>query len=82
MGGYASKCGAVEGFSQGLVCTASLAFKCIGVLSCVEMDTCNPPDMVAQVVLHWAGSCRQQLLHAGAIVQNTYVQCLRTAPLD
>jgi hypothetical protein len=44
---------------------------------------CNPPDldMVAQAVLLWAGSCRQQLLHAGATVQNTYVQCFRTAPL-
>jgi hypothetical protein len=37
--------------------------------------------MVAQAVLLWAGSCRQQLLHAGATVQNTYVQCFRTAPL-
>jgi hypothetical protein len=48
--------------------------KCIGVLSCEEMDMCNPPDldMVAQAVLLWAGSCRQQLLHAGATVQNTY----------
>jgi hypothetical protein len=56
--------------------------KCIGVLSCEEMDMCNPPDldMVAQAVLHWAGSCRQQL-HAGATVQNTYVQCFRTALL-
>jgi hypothetical protein len=36
---------------------------------------------VAQVVLHWAGSCRQQLLHAGTAVQSTYVQCFRTAPL-
>jgi hypothetical protein len=44
---------------------------------------CNPPDldMVAQAVLLWAGSCRQQLLYAGATVQNTYVQCFRTAPL-
>jgi hypothetical protein len=44
---------------------------------------CNPPDldMVAQAVLLWAGSCRQQLLHAGATVQNTYVQCVHTAPL-
>jgi hypothetical protein len=44
---------------------------------------CNPPDldMVTQAVLVWAGSCRQQLLHAGATVQNTYVQCFRTAPL-
>jgi hypothetical protein len=44
---------------------------------------CNPPvlDMVAQAVLHWAGSCRQQLLYAGATVQNPYVQCFRTAPL-
>jgi hypothetical protein len=44
---------------------------------------CNPPDldMVAQAVLLWAGSCRQQLLHAGATVQNTYMQCFRTAPL-
>jgi hypothetical protein len=57
--------------------------ECIGVLSCEEMDMCNPPDldMVAQAVLLWAGSCRQQLLHAGATVQNTYVQCFRTAPL-
>jgi hypothetical protein len=40
---------------------------------------CNPPalDMVAQAVLLWAGSCRQQLLHAGATVQNTckHLQC-------
>jgi hypothetical protein len=44
---------------------------------------CTPPDldMVAQVVLHWAESRRQQLLHAGATVQNTYVQCFFTAPL-
>jgi hypothetical protein len=45
---------------------------------------CNPPnlDMVAQAVLLWAGSCRQQLLHAGATVQNNaYVKCFRTAPL-
>jgi hypothetical protein len=44
---------------------------------------CNPPDldMVAQAVLLWAGSCRQQLLHAGATVQSTYVQCFRTGPL-
>jgi hypothetical protein len=57
--------------------------KCIGVLSCEEMDMCNPPDldMVAQAVLHWAGSCKQQLLHAGATVQNTYVQCFRIALL-
>jgi hypothetical protein len=57
--------------------------KCIGVLSCEEIDMCNPPDldMVDQAVLLWAGSCRQQLLHAGATVQNTYVQCFRTAPL-
>jgi hypothetical protein len=48
-----------------------------------RVDMCNPPDldMVAQAVLIWAGSCRQQLLHAGATVQNTYVQCFRTAPL-
>jgi hypothetical protein len=39
----------------------------IGVLSCEEMDTCNPPDldMVALSVLQWAGSCRQHLLHIG-----------------
>jgi hypothetical protein len=57
--------------------------KCIGVLSFEEMDVCNPPDldMVAQAVLLWAGSCRQQLLYAGATVRNTYVQCFRTAPL-
>jgi hypothetical protein len=44
---------------------------------------CNPPDldMVAQAVLLWAGRCRQQLLHAGATVQNTSVQCFRTALL-
>jgi hypothetical protein len=44
---------------------------------------CNPPDLdkVAQAVLLWAGSCRQQLLHAGATVQNTFVHCFRTAPL-
>jgi hypothetical protein len=44
---------------------------------------CNPPnlDMVDQAVLLWAGICRQQLLHAGATVQNTYMQCFRTAPL-
>jgi hypothetical protein len=57
--------------------------KCFGVLRCVEMDMCNPPDldMAAQAVLLWAGSCRQQLLHAGATLQNTSVQCFRTAPL-
>jgi hypothetical protein len=50
--------------------------KCIGVLGCEEMDMCIPPDsdMVAQAVLQWAGSCRQQLLHAGATVHNTHVQ--------
>jgi hypothetical protein len=32
-------------------------------------------------VLHWVGSCRQQLFHGGATVQNTYVQCFRKAPL-
>jgi hypothetical protein len=54
-----------------------------GVLGCKEMDMCNPPDLdrVAQAVLLWAESCRQQLLHVGATVQNTYVQCFRTAPL-
>jgi hypothetical protein len=31
MGGYASNCGAVEGLSQGLVCTASLVSQSIGV---------------------------------------------------
>jgi hypothetical protein len=58
-------------------------FECIGVLSREEMDICNPPDldMVAHAVLHWAGSCGKQLLHAGATVQNTYVQCFRTTPL-
>jgi hypothetical protein len=55
--------------------------QCIGALSCEEMDMCNPPDMVAQAVLLWAGSYRQQLLHVGATVQNIYVQCFRTAPL-
>jgi hypothetical protein len=68
-------------------CARRLAWflTCFGlsVSVCEEMDMCNPPDldMVAQAVLHWAGSCRQQLLHAGATVQNTYVQCFRTAPL-
>jgi hypothetical protein len=44
---------------------------------------CNPPDldMVAQAVLHWAGSCRQQFLHDGATVQNTFAHCFRSAPL-
>jgi hypothetical protein len=44
---------------------------------------CSPPDLdvVAQAILLWAGSCRQQLQHAGATVQSTYVQCFRTAPL-
>jgi hypothetical protein len=37
--------------------------------------------MVDHAVLHWDGSCRQQLHHAGATVQNTYVQCFRTVPL-
>jgi hypothetical protein len=64
-------------------CCARLAWflKCIGVLSCEEMDIYSPPDldMVAQAVLHWAGSCRQQLLHVGATVQNTFVQCFRAA---
>jgi hypothetical protein len=48
--------------------------KCIGALSCGEVEMCNPPnmDIVAQAVLYWAGSCRQQLLYAGATVQNTY----------
>jgi hypothetical protein len=50
---------------------------------CAKMDICNPPDvdMVAQAVLHWAGSCRQQFLHAGATVQNTSMHCFRTTPL-
>jgi hypothetical protein len=57
--------------------------KCVGALSCEKTDMCTPPDldMVAQAVLLWAGSCRQELLHAGATVQNTYVQCFCTAPL-
>jgi hypothetical protein len=61
--------------------------KCIFELSCEEMVNFNPPDldMVAQAVLHWAGGCRQQLLHAGAtattFVQNTSVHCFRTALL-
>jgi hypothetical protein len=38
-------------------------------------------DMVAQAALQWAGSCKQQLLHAGATVQNTSVHCFRSAPL-
>jgi hypothetical protein len=56
--------------------------ECIGVLS--SEDICNPPDldMVAYTALIWAGSCRQQLLHAGATVQYTYVQCFRSAPLS
>jgi hypothetical protein len=37
--------------------------------------------MGTQAILQWVGSCRQQLLHAGATVQHTYVQCFRTAPL-
>jgi hypothetical protein len=47
------------------------------------MDMCNPPnlDMVAQAVQHWAESYMQKLLHADAAVQNTPVQCFRTAPL-
>jgi hypothetical protein len=56
-------------------CTGLAWFlKCIGVLSCEELDMCNPPDldMMAQAVLLWAGSCKQQLLDAGAAVQNTY----------
>jgi hypothetical protein len=57
--------------------------KYIGVLNREGDGMCNPPDLdtVAQAVLLWAGSCRQQLLCAGATVQNTYVQCFRTAPL-
>jgi hypothetical protein len=57
--------------------------KCIGVLCSDEMDMCNPPDfdMVTQAIIHWAGSCRQQLLDAGATVHHTYVHCFRTAPL-
>jgi hypothetical protein len=48
------------------------------------MDMCDPPDidMVAQAILQRAESCRQQLLHAGATVQHTSVQCFRNAPLD
>jgi hypothetical protein len=38
-------------------------------------------DMVAQALLHWAGSCRQQPLHACATVHSTYMQRFRTAPL-
>jgi hypothetical protein len=47
--------------------------ECLGVLSCEEMDMCNPPDfdVVAQAVLQWAGSCTQQLLHAGTIERKT-----------
>jgi hypothetical protein len=58
--------------------------KCIGVLICEKMDMCSPPDldMVAQAVLLWAGSCRQQLLHAGTTVQSTSVQCFCTTPLS
>jgi hypothetical protein len=40
-----SKCGAVCGLLQGLVCKASQIFlKCVGVLSCEAMETCNPPE--------------------------------------
>jgi hypothetical protein len=44
---------------------------------------CNSPEFhfMAQAVLHWAGNCRQQLLHAGATVQNTYAQYFGTALL-
>jgi hypothetical protein len=51
----------------------------IGVLRREEMVIRQPPDldMVAQAVLHWAGSCRQQLLHAGATVQNASTQRFR-----
>jgi hypothetical protein len=57
--------------------------KCIGVLGCEAMEMYSLPDldMVAQAILHWAGSCRQQLLHAVAAMQNTYMQCFCTAPL-
>jgi hypothetical protein len=62
-------------------CAQAWFLKCIGVLSCEEMDMSNPPDMdmVTQAVLLWAGSCRQQLLQAGATVQN--VQCFCTVSL-
>jgi hypothetical protein len=57
--------------------------KCISVLSREEMDIFNPPDldMEAHAVLHWAGSCRHHLFRVGATVQNTFVQCFRTAPV-
>jgi hypothetical protein len=53
--------------------------KCIGVLSCEEMDMCNLPDldMVAQAVLIWAGSCRQQLLR---VLQCKTFTCSAFAP--
>jgi hypothetical protein len=88
MGGYASKCGAVEGLSQGLVCPARLVSQvnCRELLGdrhgqcpCEEMDTGNPPDfdMVAQAVLHWAGRCRQQLIHENNNNSNNYVRMLQ-----
>jgi hypothetical protein len=67
-----------------LVCARLAWFlQCTELCGYHGMDMCNPPDpdMVAQAVLQWAGSCRQQLLHAGATVQNTSVQCFRFAPL-
>jgi hypothetical protein len=47
-----------------------------GVLSCDEMDMCNPPDLdiVVHAHLQWDESCRQQLLRAGATVQTSSLQ--------
>jgi hypothetical protein len=60
--------------------------KCIGVLSCEEMDMCNPPewDMVAQAILQSAGSCRLQLLPCetctcNAAAQHCWVKSLATS---
>jgi hypothetical protein len=50
--------------SHKVLCTRLAWFlNCIGVLSCDERDMGNPPNlgMVAQAILQWAGSCRQQL---------------------
>jgi hypothetical protein len=49
--------------------------KFIGVLRCEEMDKCNPPDLVAQAVLHWATGTNSymRVLQCKTLAYNTFV---------
>jgi hypothetical protein len=69
-------------------CTRASPCVLIGVLCCNDMDMCGPPDLgiVVRAIPQWAGSYRQQPLHASVLydplVPNMYVQGFCTAPLD